>query len=45
MKFINKKHNRNSEVNKVGNKQLKCPYCRNIQNWLLPFRDGYCKIC
>ena len=33
-----------SEVNKVGNKQLKCPYCRNIQTGLLPFRDGYCKV-
>ena len=33
-----------SEVNKVKNTQLKCPYCRNIQTGLLPFRDGFPKV-
>ena len=33
MKCINKKTEPwHSEVNKVRNNQLKCPYCRNIQN-------------
>ena len=33
-----------SEVNKVKNTQLKCPYCRNIQTGLLPFRNGFPKV-
>ena len=33
-----------SEINKVKTTQLKCPYCRNIQTGLLPYRDGYCKV-
>ena len=33
-----------SEVNKVRNNQLKCPYCRNIQNGILPYRDNFPKI-
>lgn len=33
-----------SEVNKVKNTQLKCPYCRNIQTGLLPYREGYSKV-
>ena len=33
-----------SEVSKVRNNQLKCPYCRNIQNGILPYRDNYPKV-
>tara|TARA_B100002019_G_C21238731_1_gene584252 strand:+ start:905 stop:1747 length:843 start_codon:yes stop_codon:yes gene_type:complete len=33
-----------SEINKVKNTQLKCPYCRNIQTGLLPYREGYSKV-
>ena len=33
-----------SEVNKVKNTQLKCPYCRNIQTGILPYREGYSKV-
>ena len=33
-----------SEVNKVKNSQLKCPYCRNIQNGILPYRESYSKV-
>ena len=33
-----------SEVNKVRNNQLKCPYCRNIQNGILPYRNNYPKV-
>ena len=33
-----------SEINKVKTTQLKCPYCRNIQTGLLPYRDGFSKI-
>lgn len=31
------------EIQKLQTKQLKCPYCRNVQNKLLPLRDGYNK--
>ena len=33
-----------SEVSKVRNNQLKCAYCRNIQNGILPYRDNYPKV-
>ena len=33
-----------SEVNKVRNNQLKCPYCRNIQIGILPYKDNYPKV-
>ena len=33
-----------SEVNKVKNTQLKCPYCRNIQTGILPYRDSCIKV-
>jgi hypothetical protein len=33
-----------SEVNKVKNSQLKCPYCRNIQTGILPYRESYPKV-
>tara|TARA_Y100000287_G_scaffold182939_1_gene181292 strand:+ start:1107 stop:1721 length:615 start_codon:yes stop_codon:yes gene_type:complete len=29
------------EINRVGKNQLKCPYCRNIQNTLLPPSKEY----
>ena len=28
----------------VKTTQLKCPYCRNIQTGLLPYREGYSKV-
>ena len=33
-----------SEINKVKTFQLKCPYCRNIQTGILPFRENYPKV-
>ena len=33
-----------SEINKVKNTQLKCPYCRNIQTGILPYRQTYQKV-
>ena len=33
-----------SEVNKVKTTQLKCPYCRNIQTGILPYREGFLKV-
>lgn len=33
-----------SEVNKVKNTQLKCPYCRNIQTGILPYRESCLKV-
>ena len=33
-----------SEINKVKTTQLKCPYCRNIQTGLLPYREGCVKV-
>jgi hypothetical protein len=36
-----KKHNFNEYV-KLSNNQVRCPYCRNIQNELLPYFEGKC---
>jgi len=33
-----------SEVNKVKRHQLKCPYCRNIQQGILPYREDSIKV-
>ena len=36
------KHNQNYlEVLKLKKNQLKCPYCRNVQNFIIPYREGY----
>ena len=35
-----KTHINNCEIQKLSLKQLKCPYCRNVQNRLLPFKEG-----
>ena len=35
-----KLHHNNLEVNRLKKNQIKCPYCRNIQNGILPYRDG-----
>ena len=32
------------ETQKLSNQQIKCPYCRTIQNGLLPYKEGYEKI-
>ena len=36
-----KKQNLYYESQKLKSHQIKCPYCRTIQNGLLPYRDGY----
>ena len=36
------KHNQNYlEILKHKKNQLKCPYCRNVQNFILPHKEGY----
>ena len=40
---IQRKKN-NNEVQKLKKTQIKCPYCRNIQNTLLPYNEKYEKI-
>lgn len=42
--YKQKKNAWHSEVNKVKNAEIKCPYCRNIQKGLLPHREGYDKV-
>ena len=32
------------EITKLKRKQMKCPYCRKVQNGLMPWRIGYEKI-
>jgi len=41
---IQKKKVNYLETQRLGNKQIKCPYCRTTQNGILPFIDGYEKI-
>ena len=36
-----KKQNLYYETQKLKSHQIKCPYCRRIQNGLLPYREGY----
>ena len=38
-----KKYN-HLEVTRLKNNQIKCPYCRTIQNGLLPYKEGFEKI-
>jgi len=42
--YKQKKQAWHSEVNKVKNAEIKCPYCRNIQKGILPHRENYDKI-
>lgn len=35
-----KSHINNCEIQKLSMKQIKCPYCRNVQNKVLPYREG-----
>lgn len=42
--IINQKKKNHYEVQKLGNKQIKCPYCRNVQNTLLPYNEKYKKV-
>ena len=37
----NQKRYSNLEVQKIKQHQIKCPYCRSVQNGLLPSREGY----
>ena len=38
--YFHKKRYQHLETNRLQEHQLRCPYCRNIQNSLLPLRDG-----
>ena len=40
----NQKHPSHLETQKLSRSQLKCPYCRKIQQGLLPYRENYPKI-
>ena len=42
--YKQKKNAWHSEINKVKNAEIKCPYCRNIQKGLLPHREGCDKV-
>ena len=37
----NQKRYSNLEVQKIRQHQIKCPYCRSVQDGLLPSREGY----
>lgn len=34
----------NKEIQKLKYYDIKCPYCRNVQNKVLPYREGFDKI-
>jgi hypothetical protein len=45
--ICNQKYNNNNyEIQRLGYSQIKCPYCRNIQNFLLPppYKDNDIKL-
>jgi hypothetical protein len=42
--IINQKKLNHFEVQKLKKTQIKCPYCRNIQNKLLPYNEKYKKM-
>ena len=44
MQYIKKKQHNYLEVQKLTKYQMKCPYCRKIQNGILPYENGYNKI-
>ena len=33
-----------TEVQRLKKHEIKCPYCRKIQNGLLPYREGFAKV-
>ena len=39
-----KKYYNSLETQKLGRGEIKCPYCRNVQKGLLPYRSGFPKI-
>ena len=39
-----KKYGNHLEVQKLTKYQMKCPYCRKIQNGILPHKNGYNKL-
>ena len=41
---VNQRKINTLEVQKISNRQIKCPYCRTIHNGILPYIDGYKKI-
>ena len=40
----NQKKYTSLETQRLATNQIKCPYCRTIQNGILPYREGYIKI-
>ena len=44
MNYIKKKQHNYLEVQKLTKYQMKCPYCRKIQNGILPYEEGYNKL-
>ena len=42
--IINQRKKNNLEVQKLKVTQIKCPYCRNIQNNLIPYNENYKKV-
>lgn len=40
----NQKHYSGYETQKLGTWQIKCPYCRNVQTGILPYKNNYPKI-
>ena len=38
------KKNNQLETTKLKTKQIKCPYCREVQDGLLPWKQGYDKV-
>jgi hypothetical protein len=42
--YIQKYNKSNSEIQKLKKNQIKCPYCRKIQNYLLPYNKEFILI-
>ena len=42
--IINQRIKNHYEVQKLKVTQIKCPYCRNIQNKLIPYNEKYKKV-
>ena len=32
------------EITHLSKRQIKCPYCRTIQNGLIPWKEGFAKV-
>jgi len=42
--LINQRKKNNLEVHQTNLNQIKCPYCRKVNNGILPWYEGYMKI-